>query len=189
RMPRLALAREAPVRHRRAVQVGDVALGQVLGVDLTEVLLYERRDLVALIGRHFRAHELDNFIQAFRSAADFGRCLRQHAVLLWQVVSGCTAWRRGGQSNKARSTSAVRPEVSKGLPRTARWLRYLSQNVPASSPATACPPSTRRAWSQLAKPTSIATRLRQSRNRHSRGGAVARPLAAWARATRDKSPS
>src|SRR5690242_1043026 len=62
RLARLALAGEVPVRQGRAVEIGRLALGEVLGIDVLEVaedeMLYGR----ALRGRHFCAHELEHFV-------------------------------------------------------------------------------------------------------------------------------
>ena len=65
---RLALAREVPVRQRRAVQVGRRALGEVLGIDLAEVADDEALEHVALHRRRPGPHQPEHEVELLRPA-------------------------------------------------------------------------------------------------------------------------
>ena len=68
RGPGLALASEIPVRQRRAVQVRGLALGEVLRIDLPEVLLHEPLEQVLLLRRNLAPHKLQDLVKALHPA-------------------------------------------------------------------------------------------------------------------------
>ena len=77
----LALAREAPVRQRRAVQVGHLPFGQVFGVDLAEVVRCECGERFGCVDGHLGADQLDNLVQPLGPALRFHAWLFFHACL------------------------------------------------------------------------------------------------------------
>src|SRR6202049_3537268 len=64
----IALAREIPVRQRRAVEVRGLALAEVLRIELAKVLLNKTLEQTALLGRNLGSDKLEDVLETLHAA-------------------------------------------------------------------------------------------------------------------------
>jgi hypothetical protein len=82
----LAFAGEVPMGERGAVQVDQLPLGEVVGIDLPIVVAHERRQCLALLGRHLGVHQRNKFVQPLGTPVVLNR-------VGFHVFSSLARWR------------------------------------------------------------------------------------------------